>query len=501
MIMDNETNLFGIKRIDFNEQIQLTIDSINAYGQFHDHWAIAWSMGKDSTTLLTLVVRLIETGQVIKPKSLTVLCADTRMELPPLWMASKQIIDKLKSKNIDVRIVMADIDDRFLVYILGRGVPPPSNTFRWCTGKIKIEPMEKALQNLYNETGKKILMLTGVRQGESAIRDGKIHMTCSRGDAECGQGWYQTGLESDICSTLAPLLHWRVCSVWDWLKVFAPSKQYGSWPTSMLADAYGGDKADEIAARTGCIGCPLAQKDKALSEVIKLQEWKYLTPLMGLKSIYREMRKKQYRHRKSGGEMRKDGSLGKNQQRMGPLTLAAREYFLDQILSIQMEINKFSPIKFDLINEDEEMRIRELIEQKVFPDKWSGDEPTADIMLDKVYSDGSLAPLLFREFVGKKSNLMIMELQAEYRRKMPDVTMVSEIILCPRCQGKGDSRVETDDPAYDGPWIEPCWMCNGTGRMKRTVTTALVPFGSFNNKIGTIPDIPYYTKRMKDIMG
>lgn len=40
--MRHESNLFGIKRIDFNEQIKLTCDSINAYGKFHEHWAIAW---------------------------------------------------------------------------------------------------------------------------------------------------------------------------------------------------------------------------------------------------------------------------------------------------------------------------------------------------------------------------------------------------------------------------------------------------------------------------
>ena len=402
--MKLESNLFGIKRIDFNEQIKLTCDSINAYGQFHDHWAVAWSMGKDSTTLLTLVIQLIESGQVMKPKSLTILRADTRMELPPLWVASEKIIHKLVTKGIDVRTVMADLDDRFMVYILGLGVPPPSNTFRWCTGKIKIEPMERALVDLYQETGEKILVLTGVRQGESAIRDGKIHMSCAKGDAECGQGWYQTGLDSDMCSTLAPLLHWRVCSVWDWLKIFAPSEEYGGWPTAILADAYGGDEAEEVAARTGCIGCPLVDKEKSLTEVLKIEQWQYLAPLLELKPLYREMRLPKYRHRKSGGEMRKDGTLGTNQQRMGPLTLSAREYFLEKILDIQARINSGSGSeKLFLINREEENRIRELIEQKAFPNKWTGDEITGDIMLDKKYSDGSVMPLMFREFVGKSN--------------------------------------------------------------------------------------------------
>lgn len=400
--MRNDQNLFGVKRIDFNEQVKLTCDSINAYGQFHNHWAVAWSMGKDSTTLLTLLVQLIETGQVMKPKSLTVLRADTRMELPPLWIASEMIIAKLRQKGIEVRTVMAEIPDRFMVYMLGLGVPPPSNTFRWCTGQIKIEPMERALADLFSHTNEKILMLTGVRQGESAIRDGKIHMSCAKGDAECGQGWYQTGLDTDLCSTLAPLLHWRVCSVWDWLKIFAPSEAYGSWPTSILADAYGGDEAEEVAARTGCIGCPLASKDKALAEVLKIGKWRFLSPLLELKPLYREMKLPQHRHRKAGGDLRKDGKLSKNQQRLGPLTLAAREYFLNRILDIQQRVNKNNQgIELLLIDAEEENYIRNLIAQKAYPQRWTGDEPTGDIMLNKRYADGSVAPLLFMDWVGK----------------------------------------------------------------------------------------------------
>ncbi|HYD92766.1 MAG TPA: phosphoadenosine phosphosulfate reductase family protein, partial [Flavobacterium sp.] len=181
-----QLNLFGSKRIDFNQQVEYTVASLNTYGPLHKHWAIAWSMGKDSTSLLTLTVQLIKSGQVAAPETLTVLCADTRMELIPLWAAAQGIIQKLKDMSIDVRIVMAPIDDRFFVYMLGRGVPPPSNTFRWCTGQIKVQPMEAALRKLHAEVGEKILMLTGVRQGESAIRDGRIAMSCGKDGAECG---------------------------------------------------------------------------------------------------------------------------------------------------------------------------------------------------------------------------------------------------------------------------------------------------------------------------
>jgi DNA sulfur modification protein DndC len=393
-----QLNIFGSKRIEFNEQIQLTVDSINYHGPKHKHWAIAWSWGKDSTTLVTLTVQMIISGQIQPPESLTILCADTRMELIPLWLSAKEVIRKLTQLGIEVRLVMAPIDKRFFVYILGRGVPPPSNTFRWCTGMIKIEPMETALQKLYDETGEKILMLTGVRQGESAIRDGRIAMSCSRDGAECGQGWYQTGLDSDICSTLAPILHWRVCSVWDWLKYFAPSKEYGEWPTTILADAYGGDEAEEINARTGCIGCPLAQEDKALKAIIKIKEWAYLEPLLDLKPLYREMRKPQYRLRKNG-EINKDGRLSKNQQRLGPLTIEARLMFLKQIINIQNTVNRNAfeshrPV-IDIINYEEIIRIYDLIDDNTWPNGWDGNEITGDVFLDKKYNDGSVMKALF----------------------------------------------------------------------------------------------------------
>lgn len=157
----------GGERLQMTESIQLTIDSLLTYGPSHEHWAIAWSGGKDSTTLLTLVIYLIDTGKVPRPKTLTIFYADTRLELLPLWIAARDIRDELEVRGIEVRVVMAPLDKRFLVYILGRGVPPPNNnTLRWCTRQIKIDPMAAELRRLHGERGTKVLMLTGVRQGE-----------------------------------------------------------------------------------------------------------------------------------------------------------------------------------------------------------------------------------------------------------------------------------------------------------------------------------------------
>ena len=397
----------GAQRLQMTESIELTIQSLQAYGADHDHWGIAWSGGKDSSATLTLIIWLIDTGRIKPPKTLTVFYADTRQELLPLANAASQIMDELIERGIRVEVITAPLDKRFMVYILGRGVPPPNNnTLRWCTRQIKIDPMTQALEQRLADLEGNVLMITGVRQGESAIRDKRIEMSCGKDGAECGQGWYQKvlpeakGLKGRL-ATLAPLLHWRVCHVWEWLKHWAPQAEFGDWPTATIADAYGGDEAEEINARTGCTGCPLASEDKALDTILLNPAWAYLAPLKRIKPLWRELREPQHRLRKAGAERLKDGSIAANPQRMGPILLESRLMALERLLGIQEEINEAAqhlgrPL-VDMINAEEEARIRELIAAETWPDGWDGDEPVATTPLDKVYADGSVQPLLFLE--------------------------------------------------------------------------------------------------------
>ena len=125
-----------------------------------------------------------------------------------------------------------------------------------------------------------------------------------------------------------------------------------------------------------------------------MTRWAHLAPVLELKPLYRWMRLPAQRLRKRGVERLKDGSIAANPQRMGPLTLEARAEALAQILDIQRRAG------VDLINAEEEMRIRELIAAGTFPDRWDGDEPRADAWLDAVYADGSTQPILFRDLVG-----------------------------------------------------------------------------------------------------
>lgn len=403
--MSGAPTLFaGSTKLAYDEAMQMTLVSMRAYGPQHDHWAIAFSGGKDSTATLTVIMHLLETGQLEPPKSLTVFYADTRQELPPLAIAAERLLDQVRLRGVRVEVVCAPLDKRFMVYILGRGVPPPNNnTLRWCTRQIKVDPMTDALASRIAELDGEILMITGVRQGESAIRDQRIVMSCSKDGAECGQGWYQQvlpnakGVRGRI-ATLAPLLHWRVCNVWDWNRIYAPQTSYGGWASAAVADAYGGEEAEEVNARTGCTGCPLTEKDLALDTIIATDSWEYLAPLKGLKALWRELRLPEHRLRKAGAERLKDGSIAANPQRMGPLTFAAREMALDRVLSIQQACNEAARSSnrptIDLLNREEEDRIRELIAARTWPNGWDGDEPSATDWLDTVYQDGTVQPLL-----------------------------------------------------------------------------------------------------------
>lgn len=68
-----QVHLFeGGARLQMNEAIELTIASLQAYGPQHEHWAVAWSGGKDSSATLTLLVYLIDSGKVPRPRTLTV---------------------------------------------------------------------------------------------------------------------------------------------------------------------------------------------------------------------------------------------------------------------------------------------------------------------------------------------------------------------------------------------------------------------------------------------
>lgn len=248
--------------------------------------------------------------------------------------------------------------------------------------------MIAALKALRDQYGQKFLMLTGVRIGESAVRDARIAISCGKNNSECGQGWFQESTPEAVADTLAPLLHWRLCQVWDWLTGMVPDGMEHGFSTKLIAAVYGQDENLETHARTGCVGCNLASRDFALEEIIKRPQWAQYQPLMELRSLYAELKLPKNRLRKDGSETRKDGSLVANPCRMGPLTFEARLMGLERIKSIQARAGA------DLINTEEEKVIRALIDAKTWPKGWDGSEPIASLPFANVNPDGSVQEIM-----------------------------------------------------------------------------------------------------------
>jgi len=390
-------SLFEDQRLTLADAIDLMRQSVLAYALPYQRIAIAFSGGKDSTTVLTLVLHMIATGQLpLRYDQITVLYADTRMELPMLHQAALTLLAVARSFGCQVQVVQPPIDDRFYVRMLGKGYPPPHNGFRWCVGLLKIEPMQRALLAVRQQTSEKFLTLTGMRIGESAARDQRIALSCSKNDGECSQGWFQQTTPASVSDVLAPILHFRVCHVADWLMFDAPALGF---PTLPVIEAYGAGIGDteSLVARTGCIRCPVAGHDTTLDRVIKTSQWSYLAPFTRLWDIYGKLSAKASRLKKNG-ERLADGRMAKRPGRSGPLTMEMRHWGIEQILAVQDEVNSAARQQgrpeVTILDTEEVARIEQLIAANTWPELWDGTELHGDALVDVVIAEGITQPLL-----------------------------------------------------------------------------------------------------------
>ncbi len=71
--------------------------------------------------------------------------------------------------NIDANLLRPLMEESFWVNIIGRGYPPPNRTFRWCTQRMKIDPVNALVKQRVGHWGEAILHL-GSRRAESSTR-------------------------------------------------------------------------------------------------------------------------------------------------------------------------------------------------------------------------------------------------------------------------------------------------------------------------------------------
>jgi DNA sulfur modification protein DndC len=304
------------------------------------------------------------------------------------------MMDDLGRRGWQNKVVYPLLEKRFFVMMFGRGIPPSHSGFRWCTGVLKVDPMAELMRAIKGDSPEKLLVITGMRIGESANRDKRITLACGKNGGECGAGWYEETTPADVADVLSPILHWRTCHVWDWLML--GRKKHGL-DCSLVAEVYDQDadgSSIEVLSRTGCVSCPVAARDYALERTIRKPEWQYLTPLMELRAMYEELSLPCNRLKKI--ERRKDGSISKRPMRLGPLVMDARKIGLAKVLDIQARVNatRGSQPEVSLINDEELACITQMIDADTWPQGWTGDEWAGNELIDEMRPGGLSLPML-----------------------------------------------------------------------------------------------------------
>jgi putative sulfurtransferase DndC len=110
-----------------------------------------------------------------RKKPISVLCTDTRVEIPAIAEMIEGTLRRMRKcsqqhgLNIEANLLKPMYEESFWVNIIGRGYPPPNRTFRWCTQRMKIDPVNDFVKQRIGHWGEAILHL-GARRAESSTR-------------------------------------------------------------------------------------------------------------------------------------------------------------------------------------------------------------------------------------------------------------------------------------------------------------------------------------------
>ncbi len=286
-------------------------------------WIITYSGGKDSTAVVCLAFELAKRG-AIDPPRVDVVYADTRMEIPLLRAQAFRFLTFLRKRAKDsglpfrCHVRTPNVRSSFWFLLLGKGYPPPHQRFRWCTRRLKIDPMK----DLVSKAGQsmKTCVMTGVRFNESENRDRALSLACKRG-GECGQGlWYWEKKRLNV-GYLAPIVNWPDCDVWDFLLLYMAKE---GWPTKTLSDLYQTGRD----LRFGCWMCTVVRQDKTMNALVKASNNTLLEPLISFRNRVIEVTSTSIN---PGSRLKRDnGALGR-------LTLETRKSLYAELLEVQEE--------------------------------------------------------------------------------------------------------------------------------------------------------------------
>lgn len=336
-------------------------------------WVASYSGGKDSTSLVTWIEWLRRTGQV-RIDAPRLVQADTEAEYPFLVEVTEMMLSNLRSTGWVCTIVRPPIDRKLYNSIFGVGQTPINPAFkgmRWCTRQTKIKPMDDYKKSL----SERVVGLTGVRWGESKVRDGKIAARAKERTVGCNAGG-ECGLpqitDKNKEEVYGPIITWKDHEVLSWLsgehnQVERTNKQIPDLReiSNKLLHVYkarlGGEGLGIFQRkvhfmRFGCVGCMALKKDKVIKSVVK-EDRKY-TALEALYDIWDECRLKVNR------AWRFDDKKGKIV--FGPLKIEARKKLFKKFMDIQ------DRAEMPLVTADDITFIKQCWKDKVYPGKKEG---------------------------------------------------------------------------------------------------------------------------------
>lgn len=139
-------------------------------------WVIGYSGGKDSTATLQLVwFALEELPREKVKKPVHIMHTNTLVESPVISKWAYNSVKNMQEKSDEKRlpfvthILTPEVDQTFWVNFIGRGYPFPRKKLRWCTDRLKIQPVNNFIQKKIAEHGE-IILVIGTRKAESQNR-------------------------------------------------------------------------------------------------------------------------------------------------------------------------------------------------------------------------------------------------------------------------------------------------------------------------------------------
>jgi len=322
-------------------------------------WCGAFSGGKDSSAMITLIEWLRRSGWVTA-KNPKLVQSDTMVEDASLQAISGELLDVLGGCGWEFAVVRPEVNERLYCQILGRGLPPihPGiKNFRWCSRSTKKDPMQR-----WRDVNARGVTLTGLRWGESQQRDGKLLKAGCEAGGECG-------IPDADGGTYSPIINWRTCQVIDWLNgaigredaelmqdVFAVTRKLVEiYDVKYGQPDFDGDVRVEAVARFGCQGCP-AIEESAIAPKNVVKRNGAGSPLNELYAVWHEARKPHNRIVK----VKPDG-----RNYYGALRMDARKKLFDWVMDIQCRSG------VTLIREEDEAFIRQCWQDSVYPTRYT----------------------------------------------------------------------------------------------------------------------------------